>query len=124
MHRKVFSERPAATPIFVKPFSRMDLRRKSRFTGIIYWQKAAAFSELWALRGSSRAGIAIAVPVAQSRPTRHFGTITEASWLFWDFLFSGFIIGLIARALKPGNDNMGLIATTLLESRALSSPAT
>lgn len=26
----------------------------------------------------------------------------------------GFIVGLIARALKPGNDRMGLILTTLL----------
>jgi uncharacterized membrane protein YeaQ/YmgE (transglycosylase-associated protein family) len=26
----------------------------------------------------------------------------------------GFIVGLIARAVKPGNDNMGIIMTTLL----------
>jgi uncharacterized membrane protein YeaQ/YmgE (transglycosylase-associated protein family) len=26
----------------------------------------------------------------------------------------GFIVGLIARAIKPGNDGMGLIMTTLL----------
>lgn len=26
----------------------------------------------------------------------------------------GFVVGLIARALKPGNDKMGLIMTTLL----------
>jgi uncharacterized membrane protein YeaQ/YmgE (transglycosylase-associated protein family) len=26
----------------------------------------------------------------------------------------GFIVGLIARALKPGNDRMGIILTTLL----------
>jgi uncharacterized membrane protein YeaQ/YmgE (transglycosylase-associated protein family) len=26
----------------------------------------------------------------------------------------GFIVGLLARALKPGNDRMGLILTTLL----------
>ena len=26
----------------------------------------------------------------------------------------GFIVGLLARALKPGNDRMGLIMTTLL----------
>jgi len=26
----------------------------------------------------------------------------------------GFIVGLIARAIKPGNDRMGLIMTTLL----------
>ena len=26
----------------------------------------------------------------------------------------GFIVGLLARALKPGNDRMGIIMTTLL----------
>ena len=26
----------------------------------------------------------------------------------------GFIVGLLARALKPGNDNLGIIMTTLL----------
>jgi uncharacterized membrane protein YeaQ/YmgE (transglycosylase-associated protein family) len=26
----------------------------------------------------------------------------------------GFIVGLLARALKPGNDNMGIIMTTLV----------
>ncbi|HET8744066.1 MAG TPA: GlsB/YeaQ/YmgE family stress response membrane protein [Ramlibacter sp.] len=26
----------------------------------------------------------------------------------------GFIVGLIARAVKPGNDNMGIIMTTIL----------
>jgi uncharacterized membrane protein YeaQ/YmgE (transglycosylase-associated protein family) len=29
-------------------------------------------------------------------------------------IFVGFIVGLIARAIKPGNDKMGLIMTTLL----------
>jgi len=33
---------------------------------------------------------------------------------FLAFLISGFFIGLIARALKPGNDGMGLLFTTLL----------
>ena len=26
----------------------------------------------------------------------------------------GFVVGLLARALKPGNDNMGIIFTTLI----------
>ena len=26
----------------------------------------------------------------------------------------GFVVGLLARALKPGNDNMGIILTTLV----------
>ncbi len=29
-------------------------------------------------------------------------------------IFVGFIVGLLARALKPGNDKLGLIMTTLL----------
>jgi uncharacterized membrane protein YeaQ/YmgE (transglycosylase-associated protein family) len=29
-------------------------------------------------------------------------------------IFVGFIVGLVARAIKPGNDKMGLIFTTLL----------
>ena len=33
------------------------------------------------------------------------------SWL-WMILI-GFVVGLVARALKPGNDKMGLIFTTL-----------
>ena len=33
-------------------------------------------------------------------------------WL-WMILI-GFVVGLLARALKPGNDKMGLIMTTLL----------
>ena len=33
------------------------------------------------------------------------------SWL-WMILI-GFVVGLIARALKPGNDKMGIIFTTL-----------
>jgi uncharacterized membrane protein YeaQ/YmgE (transglycosylase-associated protein family) len=30
------------------------------------------------------------------------------------FLISGFIIGLLARALKPGKDSLGIVMTTLL----------
>jgi uncharacterized membrane protein YeaQ/YmgE (transglycosylase-associated protein family) len=30
------------------------------------------------------------------------------------FILTGFIVGLIARALKPGDDSMGLLKTTLL----------
>jgi uncharacterized membrane protein YeaQ/YmgE (transglycosylase-associated protein family) len=33
---------------------------------------------------------------------------------FIGFLITGFIVGLIARAIKPGNDRMGLGLTTLL----------
>jgi uncharacterized membrane protein YeaQ/YmgE (transglycosylase-associated protein family) len=33
--------------------------------------------------------------------------------LLWTIII-GFVIGLLARALKPGNDGMGLIMTTLL----------
>lgn len=33
---------------------------------------------------------------------------------FLGFLISGFIIGLIARAIKPGSDSMGIIMTTCL----------
>jgi uncharacterized membrane protein YeaQ/YmgE (transglycosylase-associated protein family) len=29
-------------------------------------------------------------------------------------LITGFIVGLLARALKPGRDNLGLLMTTLL----------
>ena len=33
---------------------------------------------------------------------------------FIGMLITGFIVGLIARAVKPGNDNMGIILTTIL----------
>ncbi len=33
---------------------------------------------------------------------------------FIGFLITGLIIGLLARAIKPGNDRMGLLPTTLL----------
>ena len=34
------------------------------------------------------------------------------SWLY--IIFIGFIVGLLARFLKPGNDGMGIILTILL----------
>lgn len=34
------------------------------------------------------------------------------SWLW--MIVIGFIVGLIARALKPGNDSMGIIMTSVL----------
>ena len=34
------------------------------------------------------------------------------SWLW--LILIGFVVGLIARALKPGNDKMGIIMTTLI----------
>ena len=33
--------------------------------------------------------------------------------ILWTIII-GFVVGLLARAVKPGNDNMGLIMTTLL----------
>jgi uncharacterized membrane protein YeaQ/YmgE (transglycosylase-associated protein family) len=33
--------------------------------------------------------------------------------ILWTIII-GFVIGLLARALKPGNDKMGLIMTTIL----------
>lgn len=33
---------------------------------------------------------------------------------FIGFLITGFIVGLVARALKPGDDSMGIFKTTLL----------
>jgi len=33
--------------------------------------------------------------------------------IFWSLL-TGFVVGLIARALLPGSDKMGLIATTVV----------
>jgi len=33
------------------------------------------------------------------------------SWLW--LILIGFVVGLVARALKPGNDKMGIIMTTL-----------
>jgi len=36
----------------------------------------------------------------------------SGSWLY--IIFIGFIVGLLARFLKPGNDGMGIILTILL----------
>jgi uncharacterized membrane protein YeaQ/YmgE (transglycosylase-associated protein family) len=33
-------------------------------------------------------------------------------------IVTGFVVGLIARAVLPGGDQMGLIATTLLSARS------
>lgn len=36
----------------------------------------------------------------------------SSNWLY--IILIGFVVGLLARFLKPGNDSMGLIFTTLL----------
>ena len=40
------------------------------------------------------------------------GLLGSGSWLY--IIFIGFIVGLLARFLKPGNDGMGIILTILL----------
>jgi uncharacterized membrane protein YeaQ/YmgE (transglycosylase-associated protein family) len=40
------------------------------------------------------------------------GLFGSSSWLY--IIFIGFIVGLLARFLKPGNDGMGFILTILL----------
>lgn len=40
------------------------------------------------------------------------GVFGSSSWLY--IIFIGFIVGLLARFLKPGNDGMGIILTILL----------
>jgi uncharacterized membrane protein YeaQ/YmgE (transglycosylase-associated protein family) len=40
------------------------------------------------------------------------GLLGSGSWLY--VIFIGFIVGLLARFLKPGNDGMGIILTILL----------
>ncbi|KAF1720684.1 GlsB/YeaQ/YmgE family stress response membrane protein [Pseudoxanthomonas wuyuanensis] len=40
------------------------------------------------------------------------GLFGSSSWLY--IIFIGFIVGLLARFLKPGNDGMGIILTILL----------
>lgn len=40
------------------------------------------------------------------------GLFGSSSWLY--IIFIGFIVGLLARFLKPGNDGMGFIMTILL----------
>ncbi|MEO6519737.1 MAG: GlsB/YeaQ/YmgE family stress response membrane protein, partial [Pseudoxanthomonas sp.] len=37
------------------------------------------------------------------------GLLGSSSWLY--IIFIGFIVGLLARFLKPGNDGMGFILT-------------
>ena len=40
------------------------------------------------------------------------GLLGSSSWLY--IIFIGFIVGLLARFLKPGNDGMGFFLTILL----------
>ena len=40
------------------------------------------------------------------------GLLGSGSWLY--IIFIGFIVGLLARFLKPGNDGMGFMLTILL----------
>ena len=40
------------------------------------------------------------------------GLLGSGSWLY--VIFIGFIVGLLARFLKPGNDGMGIILTILV----------
>ena len=40
------------------------------------------------------------------------GLLGSGSWLY--IIFIGFIVGLLARFLKPGNDGIGIILTILL----------
>lgn len=40
------------------------------------------------------------------------GLLGSGSWLY--IIFIGFIVGLLARFLKPGNDGMGIILTILV----------
>lgn len=51
----------------------------------------------------------LATPLA-SRTTQHPKTIMSIIWT----ILIGFVAGLIARAIKPGNDGMGIILTTVL----------
>ncbi len=40
------------------------------------------------------------------------GLFGSSNWLY--IILIGFIVGVLARLLKPGKDNMGIILTTLL----------
>lgn len=40
------------------------------------------------------------------------GLFGSSSWLY--IILIGFVVGLLARLLKPGSDRLGLILTTLL----------
>ena len=42
----------------------------------------------------------------------HWNLFGSHNWLF--IILIGFIVGLLARALKPGRDSMGIIFTTLV----------
>src|SRR5436190_1105390 len=46
------------------------------------------------------------LPVQQKHREHSMGILT--------MIIVGFIVGLLARALKPGNDRMGIIMTTLI----------
>ena len=42
----------------------------------------------------------------------HWDLFGSNNWLY--IILIGFVVGLLARALKPGRDGMGIIMTTLL----------
>lgn len=42
----------------------------------------------------------------------HWDLFGSSNWLY--IILIGFVVGLLARALKPGRDSMGIIFTTLL----------
>ena len=42
----------------------------------------------------------------------HWDLFGSRNWLY--IILIGFIVGLLARALKPGRDSMGIILTTLV----------
>lgn len=42
----------------------------------------------------------------------HWDLFGSRNWIY--IILIGFVVGLLARALKPGRDSMGLILTTLL----------
>ena len=42
----------------------------------------------------------------------HWDLFGSRNWIY--IIIIGFVVGLLARALKPGRDSMGIILTTLL----------
>jgi uncharacterized membrane protein YeaQ/YmgE (transglycosylase-associated protein family) len=42
----------------------------------------------------------------------HWNLFGSTNWIY--IILIGFVVGLLARALKPGRDSMGIILTTLL----------
>ena len=42
----------------------------------------------------------------------HWNLFGSTNWIY--IILIGFIVGLLARALKPGRDSMGIILTTLV----------